>query len=74
MINRTPQIMPLAIDLDEHFSKAPASLAEPTHARDTRPPDIGRKPRSKAVPPQPYRLVADVDPALEQQILDVAQG
>jgi hypothetical protein len=29
--------------------------------------------RAEPVPPQPHRFMADVDAALEQQILDVAQ-
>ena len=35
--------------------------------------DLGGEDWAKPVPPEPYRLVADVDPALGQQILDVAQ-
>jgi hypothetical protein len=29
--------------------------------------------RTKPVPPKPHRLTADVDTALEQQVLDLAQ-
>lgn len=29
---------------------------------------------SNPVPPQPNRLMADVDAALEQQVIDVSQG
>ena len=29
--------------------------------------------RAEPVPPEPYRLVADIDTALEQQVLDLAQ-
>jgi hypothetical protein len=35
--------------------------------------DLGREHRAKPVPPEPNRLVADVDPALSEQILDVTQ-
>jgi hypothetical protein len=35
--------------------------------------DLGSEHRAKPVPPEPDGLVADVDPALGQQILDVAQ-
>ncbi len=34
--------------------------------------DLGCKHRAKPVPPKPDRLTADVDPALGQEILDVA--
>jgi hypothetical protein len=35
--------------------------------------DLGGEHRTKSVPPEADGLVADVDPALGQQILDVAQ-
>ncbi len=47
-----------------------SEAAHPAHACAT---DVARKERTKPVPPQPHRLVANVDPALEQQILDVSQ-
>ncbi len=65
--------MSLTVDLDEHLIEVPAQLAKPTYARDTLPPDIDRKWRSKVIPPQPHRPVPNVYSALEQQILDVAQ-
>ena len=37
------------------------------------PVDLGRKHRAEPVPPEPYRLVADIDAPLKQQILDLAQ-
>jgi nanoRNase/pAp phosphatase (c-di-AMP/oligoRNAs hydrolase) len=36
-------------------------------------PDPGRKHRTEPVPPEPYRLVADVDALLEQNILNLSQ-
>jgi uncharacterized Rossmann fold enzyme len=35
--------------------------------------DLGGEHRTKPVPPEPDSLVTDVDPALGQQILDIAQ-
>ena len=35
--------------------------------------DLGRKHRAEPVPPEPYRLVADIDAAVEKKILDLAQ-
>ena len=34
-------------------------------------PDLGGEHRPKAVPPQTHHLVADIDAALEQEILDL---
>jgi len=36
-------------------------------------PDRGPKHRTEAIPPEPHRLVADVDTSLEQNILDLPQ-
>ena len=36
-------------------------------------PDLGRKQGTKAVPPVPHRLVADVDATFEQNVFDLAQ-
>lgn len=40
--------------------------------RDAPLADLGGEHRAKPVPPKPDGLVADVDPALGQEILDVA--
>ena len=36
-------------------------------------PDLRCKQRTEPVPPEPYRLVADVDATFGQQILDLSQ-
>jgi len=36
-------------------------------------PDLCGEQRAEPVPPEPYRLVADIDTALEQQVFDLAQ-
>ena len=35
-------------------------------------PDLLGKHQAEPVPPEPYRLVADIDTALEQKVLDLA--
>ena len=51
----------------------PTPLRIAAHVRDASLTDLGGEHRAKPVPPKPDGLVADVDPALGQQILDVAQ-
>ncbi len=36
-------------------------------------PDLSGEHRSEPVPPEPHRLVADIDTTLEQQVLDLGQ-
>jgi len=43
------------------------------HAVRPLPADVGSEQRAKAAPPQAHGLVAKVDTALEEQVLDVAQ-
>ena len=49
-------------------------MGQGPHPVDPLPADFGGEHRTEALPPEPDRLVADVDPALVQQILDVPQG
>jgi hypothetical protein len=50
----------------------PLPLPEAFHPADPLAPDIGGKHKAEPVPSQRHGFVADVDPALEQHILDVA--
>ena len=71
LIHCSPEVVHLAVDLYVHFIEVPAPLAEASHADDLLTADVGSKQRAKPVPPVPHGFVADVDPALEQQILYV---
>ena len=73
MIDRSPQVHHLAIELDVHLVEVPAPMAEPAHVGNALPADVPGEHRAEPVPPEAHRLVADVDATLEQQILDVAQ-
>src|SRR6202050_3235186 len=53
--------------------QVPAPLRIAAHVRNASLTNLGGEHRAKPVPPEPGGLVADVDPALGQQILDVAQ-
>ena len=72
MIDRPPQVMCLAVDADTHLIKMPTPV-RPVAPAYPPPPDLAGKQRAEAIPPIPYRLMADVDTALEQQILDLSQ-
>ena len=63
----------LAVDLPKHLIQMPAPLRIAAHVRDASPADLRGEHRAKPVPPEPDRLMADVDPAFGQQVLDVAQ-
>src|SRR5271170_5699881 len=73
MVDCAPQIAELAVDLHEHLIQMPAPLRIAAHVRDASLTNLGGEHRAKPAPPEPNGLVADVDPALGQQILDVAK-
>ena len=74
LVDRSPQVMTLAVDLHEHLVEMPFPLPEATHVVYPLPSDVGSKHRPEPVPPEPHCLVAEVNPALEKQVLDVPQA
>jgi len=64
--------MSFTIDPDENLVQVPAP-AGMRIVLDAALPDFRGKHRTEPVPPKSHRLVADIDTALEQQVLDLAQ-
>ena len=73
MVDSPPEIAELAVDLHERLIQMPPPLRIAAHVRHPLLSDLSGKHRAELVPPKPNRLMADVDPALGQEILDVAQ-
>src|SRR5208337_702687 len=73
VIDSPPEIAELAVDLHKDLIQMPTPLGEAAHVRYPPLSDLGGEHRAKPVPPKSDSLMADVDPALGQQILDVAQ-
>src|SRR3954447_23974856 len=71
VIDRTPQVAHLAVDLHVHLIEVPTPLTEPTHAAHPLSADVTCKQRTEPVPPVAHGLMADVDAALSQQVFDV---
>ena len=66
--------MHLSIDLHIDLVEVLPSLRHLANAVNPSPADLGGEQRTKPVLPEPHRLVADVDSARGQQVLDVSQG
>jgi len=73
VVNRSPKIVGFSADSYEHFVEMPAPPCSGPHLSGTLLPNLGRKQGTKPVPPGSYRLVADIDPAFLEQILDLTQ-
>ena len=73
LVDGAPKIMDLAIDADKHFIQMPAPLRPSTQMPCSLATDLGRKDRTKTVPPISHRLMAHIDPAFVKQILNIAE-
>src|SRR3984957_17923650 len=73
VIDSPPEIAELAIDLHKDLIQMPTPLGEAAQMRNPLLSDLCREHRAKPVPPKSDGLMADVDPALGQEVLDVSQ-
>jgi len=64
----TPQIIHLPIDLHKDLVQVPAPLRRGPQSSRSLLPDLRGEHRTEPIPPEPHRLVADIDTPLEQQI------
>ena len=73
MINGSPEIKGFAVDPDENLVQMPPPLRSAPIRGSALLPDLGCKQRAEPVPPEPDRLVRDIDPAFMEQILHVTE-
>jgi hypothetical protein len=73
MVDGAPQIAGLAGNRHEHLVHVPAPLRDLTQIAGSAFSDHACEQASKAIDPKPDALMADIDTALMEQILDVAQ-
>ena len=71
MVDSPPRVVRLAIDLYEHLVQMPLPLRPGAQPLGTFLADLRSENQAEPVPPEPHRLVADVDAALVQKILYV---
>ena len=67
-----PQIVSFAIDLHKDLVQVPAP-ARIRMVLNAPFPDLRGEHRTEPVPPEPYRLVADIDASFMKKILDLPQ-
>jgi len=73
VIDRSPEILDLTIDLNEDLAQMPTQLDVIAMYRNPLVSDLGSEDWSDAGPPDAYCLMADVDPTLVEQILDLSK-
>ena len=73
MIHRPPQVDHLAIELHIHLVEVPSPMTKAAHRAHPLATDFAGQHWPKPVPPMADRLVADVDPALSEQVFHIPQ-
>jgi hypothetical protein len=73
VIDGPPKLVRLAVDLHVHLIEMPPPVAACAHSLHPFASDLGGKHRAEPVPPEPHRLVADVDATFVEQVLDIAE-
>ena len=73
VVDGTPKIIGLTLDLYEDFVEVPASVLRTLMQPPLPLLELLRKQSTKPVPPKPYRLVTHIDPSLVEQVLDLSQ-
>lgn len=73
VIDGTPKIAPLAVDLYTDLVHMPLPLWVRPRLLNALPADLGRKQQTKLVPQAANRLVADFNTTLVRQVFDVPE-
>ena len=73
LIDRTPQLHHLTIQLHVHLIEMPAPVTKALHPVHPLAANVAGKQWSEPVPPEPHGLMSNVDPGLEQQVFGIAQ-
>lgn len=73
VLNGPPEIVLHSAYFCEDLVEISSPVTERSHRLHMTPADLCGEDNSETVPPEPLRLVGDVDTAFMQQVLDVAQ-
>jgi hypothetical protein len=73
LIDCTPQVDHLAVQLHVHSIEVPTPIARPARAAHPLTPNFTCEHQPDPVSPKPHRLMAYMYPKLEQQVFDVPQ-
>lgn len=74
VIDGAPEVVTLAVDAHEHLIDIPTPMGEIAHRLDPLPADVVGEHGAKPVPPEPHSLMANVDAAFGQKVLDLTKG
>ncbi len=73
MVDGAPEVVAFPVDADEHLVEMPPPMGELAHCLNPFPTDLAGEHRTKSVPPKPDRLMANIDAAIVQKVLDLTE-
>ena len=73
VIDSAPWMVRFTVDPHKHLIQVPAPLWKASVTLHSPFPDLGCEDRAEPIPPEPHRLMADIDAPLEQRVLDLPQ-
>ena len=73
MIDSSPQIVLLTVDLHKHLVEVPSLMDIGLRLVNALPADVGYEHRLEPLPPELHGLIANIDVAPGQPVLNVAQ-
>ena len=73
MIHRSPEVMSFASNLHEDLVQVPLPLRAPAHRFGPPLPDLVSEVCAEPIDPSADTFVANIDPALVKQVLDIAK-
>jgi hypothetical protein len=73
MIDCAPKVVLLSIYFHEHFIQMPLPIRMRTKLLNPFSLNIRSEHRTKSIPPEPHRFVADIDATFMQKIFDIAK-
>ncbi len=68
MIDGAPEVVHLAVNPDIHLVQLPSPMPEAAHPAHALSTNVGCEYWAIAIPPIAHCFIADIDPALEQQV------
>jgi hypothetical protein len=73
VIYGAPQVVRFTVDLHKHLVQMPLPIRMSAKVLNPFSSDLRGKQRPKAIPPKPYSLMADFDPALMQKVFHIPE-
>jgi len=73
MIDGTPEVMLVPVDLHENLIEMPLPLSMLTHVGGALRSDLTGEDRAEPIDPEPHAFMADIDPTLVKKVFNISK-